>query len=377
MAFEHSSYQSLINLQTVCLKQNIPFVSYRLPLQSEIKTLVQNQSLPERIDSLQNINEKSGFVVSPFINTELHGTFFLKPDNTFISDQIDTGFIENLQHKSHFISVENPSKKDFFTTSATDFICQVNSAVKAMDEGRFHKVVLSKIRLENIHDDFNPGDFFLKLCTSYPHAFVYFIQLPAVGCWMGATPEPLLLIEDGLVKTVSLAGTQIAAETLIGSYFWSKKEIEEQEIVTNFVEQTLQSLAIKNYSKIGPINYRAANLIHLKTSFEFAQSDLKNRVGNFLKALHPTPSVGGLPKDAARDFILANEKHDRAYYTGFLGPINIESKSHIFVNLRCLELYKKQFVLYSGAGITTSSIAEKEWEETENKMMTMMNVMNS
>jgi len=169
----------------------------------------------------------------------------------------------------------------------------------------------------------------------------------------------------------------MATDAEIESYGWSEKEIEEQGIVTAFVEKTLQSLDIKNYNKMGPTNYQAANLIHLKTSFEFPQADLKNRLGDFLKALHPTPSVGGLPKIAAREFILANEKHDRSYYTGFLGPINIENKSHVFVNLRCLQLFEKQFVLYSGAGITASSVAEKEWEETDNKMMTMMNVMKT
>jgi isochorismate synthase len=56
--------------------------------------------------------------------------------------------------------------------------------------------------------------------------------------------------------------------------------------------------------------------------------------------------------------------------------VNIENKTNIFVNLRCLQLFDKQFVLYSGAGITTSSVAENEWTETDNKMMTMMNVMN-
>jgi isochorismate synthase len=53
----------------------------------------------------------------------------------------------------------------------------------------------------------------------------------------------------------------------------------------------------------------------------------------------------------------------------------MDNKSHLFVNLRCLQLFQKQFILYSGAGITASSVAEIEWEETENKMMTMMNVM--
>jgi len=250
-------------------------------------------------------------------------------------------------------------------------------AVKAMEEGQFHKVVLSKVRLEKLNEDFEASTFFLRLCEKYPHAFVYLIQLPQVGCWIGATPEPLLVIEDQYVKTVSLAGTQVATDADINSYVWSEKEIEEQDIVTNFVEQTLRSLQIEDYSKFGPTNYKAANLIHLKTSFEFAQADLGNRLSNFINALHPTPSVGGLPKNAARDFILKNEKHNRAYYTGYLGPINIKGKSNVFVNLRCLQLFKKQFVLYSGAGITSASNAEKEWEETDNKMMTMMNVMKS
>ncbi|HEY5589426.1 MAG TPA: isochorismate synthase [Paludibacter sp.] len=377
MTFENSSYKSLSDLQTVCLKQNIPFASYRLPLQSDITTLVQHHSMPEKLESLQNIDQKSGFIMAPFVETEKQGAFLLKPDNIFYSNKISAEFIETLQQNSRFLSAEKPSGSEISTTPPADFISQVNMAVKAIEEGQFHKVVLSKVRLEKLNENFEASTFFLRLCEKYPHAFVYMILLPQVGCWIGATPEPLLVIENELVKTVSLAGTQIATEAEIDSYVWSNKEIEEQGIVTVFVEHTLQSLDIKKYSKIGPTNYRAANLIHLKTAFEFSQSDLKNRLGDFLKALHPTPSVGGLPKDAAREFILNNEKHDRAYYTGFLGPINIENKSQVFVNLRCLQLFDKKFVLYSGAGITASSIAEKEWEETDNKMMTMMNVMKS
>jgi len=376
MAFESSSYQSLGKLQTVCLKQNIPCASYRLPLDNEIITLVQHHSLPEKLDSLLNIDNEVGFVVSPFDESAKHGTYLLKPDCVFFSDQIEPVYIQKLSENNRFLSIEKLVEKDIQTTKATEYINNVNAAKIAMAEDKFHKVVLSKVRLEELSDNFDAADFFLKLCDKYPHAFVYMIQLPGVGCWIGATPEPLLVIENECVKTVSLAGTQMATDAEIESYGWSEKEIEEQGIVTEFVEKTLQSLDIKNYNKTGPTNYQAANLIHLKTSFEFPQADLKNRLGDFLKALHPTPSVGGLPKIEAREFILANENHDRSYYTGFLGPINIENKSQVFVNLRCLQLFEKQFVLYSGAGITASSIAENEWEETDNKMMTMMNVMN-
>ena len=377
MSFELSSYQSLSRLQTVCLKQNIPFVSYRLPLDTEIITLVQHHSLPEKSDSLQDLDQKTGFIVSPFDETAGHGTFFLKPDCVFFSNEIEDIYIQKLSENNRFISQEKLSNKDIQTTTSDEYINNVNAAKMAMTEGKFHKVVLSKVRLEKLPEGFKPETFFLKLCSTYPHAFVYLIQLPGVGCWMGATPEPLLVIEEQRVKTVSLAGTQIATNETVESYQWSSKEIEEQGIVTGFVENLLHSLNIHHISKTGPENYQAANLIHLKTAFEFPQTELKNRFSDLLKALHPTPSVGGLPKTEAREFILANEKHDRSYYTGFLGPVNIENKTNIFVNLRCLQLFDKQFVLYSGAGITTSSVAENEWTETDNKMMTMMNVMNT
>ena len=375
MTEKSTKYQFASQLQQVCLRQNIPFVSYRLPLDNEIITLVQYQSPPTKLASLQNIDQLSGFLIAPFDDNERHGVYLLTPDKVVKSASDDESLIETLANVESFLPFEKEADTDLHTTTATDFISQVNKAVEAMNAGKFHKVVLSKVRLQVLPFDFQPESFFQKLCDKYPHAMVYLIQLPGVGCWMGATPEPLLVIEDERVKTVSLAGTQLSTGSEIGSYVWSQKEIEEQGIVTDFVEQTLQSLNIENINKVGPVNYQAANLIHLKTAFEFPQSELDGRLDGFLKALHPTPSVGGLPKTEARNFILANEEHDRSYYTGFLGSINIENKTDIFVNLRCLQLFEKQFVLYSGAGITTSSVAEREWEETDNKMLTMLNVM--
>ncbi|MDD4992873.1 MAG: isochorismate synthase [Paludibacter sp.] len=377
MTFTSDTYQQLNRLQQVCLKQNIPFASYRLPLENEIITLVQHHSLPVKLDSLQDIDQHVGFIVSPFNETAQYGTYLLEPDCVFFSNEIDDIYIQKLADNTRFLSEKKASETTIQTTLSEDFINQVQEAKQAMEADEFHKVVLSKVRLEKLNDDFQPDTFFLKLCEKYPHAFVYLIQLPGVGCWMGATPEPLITVEDKIVKTVSLAGTQISTGDSIDSYTWSDKEVEEQGIVTGFVEQILRSLNVENYNKTGPMNYQAANLIHLKTAFEFSETDVKNRLGDFLKALHPTPSVGGLPKAEARNFILGNEKHDRSYYTGFLGPINIEQKSNVFVNLRCLQLFANQFVLYSGAGITTSSVAEKEWIETDNKMMTLMNVMTT
>lgn len=368
-----SQNSQLAKLQKVLFSQNIPFVSYRLPLQTEIITLVQHHSLPEKLVTLNELENKVGFVIAPFANTETHHSYFLKPDCVFFSDDIEDSYIQKLTENNRFTNIRK-EQNSLSTTTSDEFIGNVSKAVKAMKAGEFHKVVLSKVRNEFLPTGFQSEVFFKKLCEKYLHAMVYALQLPGVGCWMGATPEPLLVVEDEVVKTVSLAGTQIASNKPLEAYQWDEKELEEQGIVTGYVEKILQGLDITDYTKAGPMNYQAGNLIHLKTAFDFPTSDLKNRFSELLKALHPTPSVGGLPKEEAGEFILTNEKHDRSYYTGFLGPVNIENKSNIFVNLRCLQLFDKQFVLYSGAGITASSVPENEWAETDNKMLTMMNV---
>jgi isochorismate synthase len=371
---KQDNFKQLKLLQKLCVKQNIAFVSYKSPHDQEITTLVQHLSAPEKLENLNDLNNKTGFIISPFSESPTNRTYLLKPDNVFFSDDIDDSYIKMIADSIRSIKIK---KNEVVLKEITKehFTNNVIKAINDINIGELQKVVLSKAKKLPLPDNFEPSSFFLNLCNNYPHAFVYFLKIPEVGCWLGASPEPLLTIENKLVNTVSLAGTQIANNIEINNYQWSTKELEEQKIVTDFVENTLINLNIDIYKKKGPFNYQAANLIHLKTTFEFSEKSLNNRYGDFLKALHPTPSVGGLPKTKAAKFISNNENYDRSYYTGFLGPINIIQKSAIFVNLRCLQLFDNEFVLYSGAGITASSIAEKEWEETENKILTLLNVM--
>jgi isochorismate synthase len=96
---------------------------------------------------------------------------------------------------------------------------------------------------------------------------------------------------------------------------------------------------------------------------------------DLVKALHPTPAICGLPKEEALRFILENENYDRKYYAGFLGEWNKANQSDLFVNLRCLEVENEKVNLYVGCGITKDSNPEKEFIETENKSMTMRNIL--
>jgi isochorismate synthase len=91
-----------------------------------------------------------------------------------------------------------------------------------------------------------------------------------------------------------------------------------------------------------------------------------------LNKLHPTPAVGGIPIEEGKRFIAKHENLDRAYYTGFMGPVIGDDQMDLFVNLRCAQLIPEGLVLYVGAGIILDSDPEKEWEETQNKAKTLL-----
>ena len=134
----------------------------------------------------------------------------------------------------------------------------------------------------------------------------------------------------------------------------------------------MESESINHQFNSTPETVTAGNIAHLKTTFNIQTNKTPVELANLL---HPTPAVCGLPEKTAKDFILKNEGHSREFYTGFLGIINDRSCS-LFVNLRCMQLFKNENWLYVGGGITSLSNADKEWRETELKAQTLLNILD-
>jgi len=95
-----------------------------------------------------------------------------------------------------------------------------------------------------------------------------------------------------------------------------------------------------------------------------------------LKLLHPTSAVCGMPLEPALDFLRDHEGYDREFYSGFLGPVNLEGASSLFVNLRCMQLFETSARVYAGAGVTADSDPEKENEEVDMKIQTLSQLIN-
>lgn len=371
-----SETDTIYLLQKKCLTANIPFVSYCLPKQKEIHTLIQYKSAPTRLTSMHQVNNARGFIIAPFFEDPKFPVYFLEPDINICGQEIDENIFNELE-SIDFTGIHESFSQDYYETGKNEFIAQVTHITETIREKKIDKVVLSRLQLVSNPRNTSALEVFYALCEKYPRAFKYVFNIPGAGCWLGATPEPLVEITNNQVQTVSLAGTQYLNGIPADEVQWKSKELEEQKFVTDFIEDRLIKFGITDYEKQGPINQQAANLVHLKSVFTFDSAVLNGKIGEFISVLHPTPSVCGLPRRKAYEYINQLERHNREYYTGFLGPVNIDNATHVYVNLRCMKMLPDKYALFMGAGITSGSVPESEWEETNQKMMTMLNVINS
>ena len=330
----------------VHFQSNLPFVLFAEPNEIHLKAYFQYD------DKLHQLDNQKGFVFVSFDG--LDKVILPKQNSEYLKEEID--ITSNFYFKPIDISTSNEEKNRFENL--------VNNSVKAIKSGEFDKLVVS--RKVVFSDEVDVFQTYQNLLKTYPTAFRYLFFHPKVGLWMGATPEQLLKIEANHFETVALAGTQLFSEQVE----WTSKEIQEQQFVTDYIVENCKDLA-SNFEVSEPFTVQAGKLAHIKT--KISGSIFKENEAALISKLHPTPAVCGLPKESAKEFILKHENYDRKFYTGFLGEWNIENKTNLFVNLRCMEIGAINSI-YVGCGITKDSEPEKEFIETQNKSETIKNI---
>jgi isochorismate synthase len=259
-----------------------------------------------------------------------------------------------------------------------DFSQLVTKGLQEISEGRIEKVVPSRYKDISITDGFDLLKAFDILCDMHPQAFVSLVSSPQTGTWLGASPELLVSVDNqNKFKTIALAGTlPWLPEIDIRSVAWTQKEIEEQALVCRYIINCFKKIRLREYEEHGPRTMAAGNVMHLKTVYDvdMTATNFPQLGSVMLKLLHPTSAVCGMPFENAFSFLKSHEGYDREFYSGYLGPVQINNESQIFVNLRCMQVFEKRVRLYAGAGITIDSYPEKEFEETEIKMQNLQNL---
>ncbi len=316
----------------------------------------------------------SDFITYRFPGKEIESKF-----GTFsevIPSAIKEGFIvTNLDLSKCFLFSENESQGDEkinfsseepYCMSAREYYLQAHELLNGLNLYQMDKAVFSRIKKHPFKVDL-AHDLFKQLEENYPKAFIYLVSSEKFGTWIGATPEILIEAHKNFMFTTALAGTKKLEEKDVD---WGEKEIFEQEIVTDYILDVCQKLNLKSIETQGPYDYEAGPVTHIRTDISAELNN--NSPWKVAQSIHPTPAIGGFPKEKAISLIHTVEPHNRGLYTGLIGFVN-DNSAKLYVNLRCAQIFENSIYLYLGGGYTKQSIPDLEWLETENKSKTLLN----
>ena len=302
-------------------------------------------------------SEKSNkkFIVSPFDSSMYFSIHSHKILDLEYNSEIATFTVQEIE----WLDLESKQKKH------TDLIRKTLSSIQ---ESPLKKVVLATSLQSNGVVN-SPLSYFKRILAQYTNTFNYLLFHPDFGVWMGATPERLITMSGHRLQTMALAGTRP-----YGSSEWGNKEKEEQEFVVREIVNTLKLYTSSEHIKYSDTEtIRAGHLEHLRTTIT---AELSISPIDVAQALHPTPAVGGVPKQMALDFIGRHEQFDRSLYSGFLGVVS-PGQTSLYVNLRCMSIQDHMATIYVGGGITGKSDPQDEWQEVLQKANTMGRILGS
>ena len=343
------------------------YAIYRLPHADHATLIQQTEGEPAEYLSCTELNGKRGFVVAPFEIGAQQPILLIRPDVVNFLEVRGEG--QEVRDMSAAESCLTSHLSPLTSSYAIDFA----NYHAQLETGLFRKIVLARCANEKTEELIDPMELFRRACVLYPRMFISLVSTPKSGVWLIATPEILLEGKGRDWHTVALAGTmKLSGDQLGGegeTSTWPTKDIQEQRIVTTYIAECLEQFT-GDFREEGPRTVRAANLVHLRSDFTFTLPDSQH-LGDLLHTLHPTPAVCGLPKRETFNFIIQNEHTPRRYYSGFMGMLDQESETHLYVSLRCMNIEGNHYHLYAGGGLLKDSTEEQEWQETEAKLETM------
>lgn len=242
----------------------------------------------------------------------------------------------------------------------------------AVGRGRVDKVVLARQVDVSADAPIDVPAVLRRLEASAPESTVF-----AIGhgprTFLGATPERLVRTDGHDFRTVAMAGSirrgsdddedaRLAAELLA-----SEKEREEHRVVVDMLRETLGPLAVR--LDVEPAA-RVIRLRHIQHLVTLVSGRLREQAGilDLVERLHPTPAVGGAPRELALALLEEEERLDRGWYAGPVGWLDRRGDGEFVVAIRSGVVNGASASLFTGCGIVADSEPAREWEESQVKL---------
>ncbi len=249
----------------------------------------------------------------------------------------------------------------------------------AVGRGRIDKVVLARRVGLRSPVELDVANALRRLAATAPESTTYAFRR-AGRTFLGATPERLVRTVGRTFRTVAVAGTirrgADAAEDarLAQALLASEKDLEEHAIVVDAIRSLLtpvaQTLAVARRPGVMTLRF----VQHLVTEISGTLPEAHGLLA-LAERLHPTPAVGGEPRDAALAMVDEHEGFDRGWYAGPIGWLGADGDGELCVALRCGVVERTSATLFAGCGIVADSDPDLEWEESRIKLRAVISAL--
>ena len=264
---------------------------------------------------------------------------------------------------------EHPVDVDRSDSDRSVWEVAIAASLAAISKASVSKVVLARtldLRTEGL---LHPVDVLEHLWDRNRGTHVFLFEPRPGTALLGAAPETVATLQHGAFQATAVAGSIGVGTTpeergaLAERLLSSLKDREEQGIALDDMVARLTPLAEDVEAQAQPHVLTLSRIQHLESEIK-ARIPEGTGVLDILEALHPTPAVCGLPRDAALEFLSRHEPFERGWYAGPVGWFDAAGNGVFAPALRCAIVRGNEWRLFAGAGIVAGSDAALEWEET-------------
>ena len=250
----------------------------------------------------------------------------------------------------------------------------MNAIADGISRGEMTKVVSSREVEFTSETPYNVASILANLVDNNPNCFIFGYEKDG-HTFVGASPEILVRHRGSEILSYALAGTAPKD----GTNAWTKeqlltnkKNLVEHNIVRDRIVNTMK--AITPDVTVGETGImELSHLYHLRTIIT-AKDSTKSLV-EWAKLLHPTPALGGEPREKALALLQKYEAHERGMYAAPFGFMKDMGDGIVVVAIRSALIMDNVLYAYAGCGVVADSNADEEYAETNNKMRTILDAL--
>jgi len=254
----------------------------------------------------------------------------------------------------------------------------IERAVRAIDDGRFVKVVVAREVLATANRAIHVPTVLRRLRSLYPACTVVGAPLAGGAQFVAASPE-VLVARDGdrvwshpLAGTIPRSGDPHADQALADGLMASPKDRAEHAWVVRDVVDGLGPWCTELDVPAAPSIVALRNVSHLGTLVSGTLAPGSPSALGLAAALHPTAAVGGTPRVAALEWLGAHEGLDRGPYAGPVGWVDGRGDGQWVVGIRCGVIRDRDARLFAGVGVVDGSDPAAELAETQFKLQALL-----